>query len=184
MRRRSVYLKSGGLSEESLHRQVAAFLRLALPRGCGVMWMHTPNGGKRPRGEAGKLKAMGAKPGVLDFYFRWRAGVGWIELKSERGRLSDDQRAFITEAEALGDLCMVATTIEAVEGTLRAWLPPGILRATLMPGGSIRVHDLRVACDSSEMPPTPSAAGRAARSVSPGEPWTFADHRTLAEVQS
>lgn len=49
------------LSEESSQRLVADYLDRT-----DLLWCHIPNGGKRTKGEAGKLKAQGCKPGVPD----------------------------------------------------------------------------------------------------------------------
>src|SRR5690348_1196105 len=188
MRHRTAYLRDGSLSEEVIQRAVAQFLRIALPQGCGVMWAHFPMGGKRPYGEAGKLNGMGAKAGVLDLYFRWAGHVGWIELKSERGKLSGEQKAFIAEVTPLGDLTALARSVEEVEGILRGWLPPGTLRATLMPGGGVRrtEPDLRLPTlyerQNDSNTTITATDSRAARPVRFGASWTFPDHRTLADV--
>lgn len=195
MRRRSAYLKSGALSEESLHRQAAAFLRLALPIGCGVIWTHVPNGGKRPRGEAGKLKAMGVRAGFSDLLVIWSEGgtfgpvrIGLVELKSEDGDLTDEQRALFAEAEKIGALTAVCRALEEIEGTLRGWLPPNTLRATLMPGGGFKVHDLRMPARLHRLfaPGSPIDVGVgqavAASPVALGARWAFSDHRTVAEA--
>lgn len=57
---------------------------------------HPANGGKRPKGEAGKMKALGVKTGVPDLLLprpapsgRWR-GLA-LELKGPDGRTSEDQ---------------------------------------------------------------------------------------------
>lgn len=104
--------------EEDLQRacmEWVAFNRAAHPR---LKWMiHVPNGGKRPRGEAGKLKAMGVKKGVLDILLprpsprrRWM-GLA-IELKSSTGRLSEDQVDWL-EVHAEDGWCTgVARTLE------------------------------------------------------------------------
>lgn len=84
------------LSEEDIQRQCISWADLNESRLPALRWMtHIPNGGKRPRGEAGKLKALGTKPGVLDLKMFWPAGgyVGLaIEMKSTDGRLRPEQR--------------------------------------------------------------------------------------------
>ena len=183
---RTAYLKSGNLSEEALHRQGAAFLRLALPPAAGVLWAHIPNGGKRPPGEGGKMKALGARAGMSDLYFGWRSHIlsarqtGWIELKSATGVLSPEQRDFLAEVEGLGDVTAVCRSLAEVEGTLRAWLPANTLRATLMPGGGFMVADLRQPRRS--VGKFDVVGATAARDVSPWQPWPFPDHRSLADA--
>lgn len=50
-----------------------------------LRWLfHIPNGGSRHKAEAGKLKAMGVRPGVPDLFLpikRWKYSGLWIELK-------------------------------------------------------------------------------------------------------
>ena len=36
---------------------------------------HIPNGGKRGKAEAARLKAMGVKPGVSDIFCRYQSGL-------------------------------------------------------------------------------------------------------------
>lgn len=61
-----------------------------------LLWMHTPNGGKRDKVTAAILKRMGVKAGVPDFLIfdppkPWRPGTA-IELKRLKGgKMSDDQ---------------------------------------------------------------------------------------------
>ena len=64
---------------------------------------HPANGGKRPKGEAGKMKALGVKTGVPDLMLpfpspngRWQ-GMG-LELKSPNGKMTDDQRRWLETA--------------------------------------------------------------------------------------
>lgn len=62
-------------------------------------WLfHIPNGGSRHKVEAGKLKAMGVKPGVPDLFLpipkrSWN-GL-FIELKNEKGKSSKEQLKWI-----------------------------------------------------------------------------------------
>lgn len=124
--------------EEALHIAVAQFLRVALPPE--VLFFHVPNGGLRSKATAGKLKAMGARPGVPDFYLHWRDGgtayTAWIELKSATGTLSYGQREFCGEVLMIGDFWATCRSLEEVVAALRAWRLR--LRATLMPGGGFR----------------------------------------------
>lgn len=80
-------------------------------------WMfHSPNGGGRSKAESGILKAMGVKPGVPDFILPFPSEGGYqglaIELKSEIGRLSDDQRAWLRHAYQQGWCVSVVRTLE------------------------------------------------------------------------
>lgn len=116
-----------GNPEEAFHRAVAAYLQWALPPS--VVWMHCPVGGKRPRGEAGKLKAMGTRAGVPDLCIMWRRELTdyayapamlWIELKSSRGSLSQAQHDFIAAVERIGHGVAVCRSLEDVRLALAA----------------------------------------------------------------
>lgn len=102
--------------EEDLHRACFEWTGLMQPRHPILRWMiHVPNGGKRPKGEAGKLKAMGAKKGVPDLILP-RIYRGWSgfasELKSDTGRVSDDQEEWLEAFREDGYLTCVCRSIE------------------------------------------------------------------------
>lgn len=51
--------------EENLHVACLQWVLLEQRSHPILRWLvHVPNGGKRPKGEAGKLKAMGTKPAI------------------------------------------------------------------------------------------------------------------------
>jgi hypothetical protein len=62
-----------------------------------------PNGGKRSKAVAGKLKAEGVRPGVPDICLPVPCGKYhglYIELKAEGGRASDSQRSWMAALAA------------------------------------------------------------------------------------
>lgn len=63
---------------------------------------HIPNGGKRNAREAARFKKMGVKSGVPDLFLpvakKGFHGL-WIEMKSKKGRLSENQIAFLKELD-------------------------------------------------------------------------------------
>ena len=67
-----------------------------------------PNGGKRDKITAARLKAEGVKPGVLDIFLPV-ARLGkhglWIELKAKGGRVSAEQHRWI-DALRREDYCV------------------------------------------------------------------------------
>ena len=66
-----------------------------------------PNGGKRGKITAAKLKLEGVTPGVWDLFVPAR--FLWIEFKrSRQGTLSTEQKAFGTARLSEGYTCMVA----------------------------------------------------------------------------
>lgn len=64
-----------------------------------LKWMyHTPNGGSRNVAEAANLKRMGVKAGVPDLRLPYPAGGFhglYIEMKTDKGRLSAAQREYL-----------------------------------------------------------------------------------------
>lgn len=112
--------------EEDLHRSCFEWADLQTPRHPILHYLvHVPNGGARSKGEAGKLKAMGTKPGIPDFILP-RARGSWrglaLELKSDTGRLSDDQKFWLRGLEAEGYLVSVCRSLEVFEALVRAFL--------------------------------------------------------------
>jgi len=75
------------LTEEQLQELVAAWLDL-----CGVQWCHVPNGGKRHKAVARKMKLAGQKAGVPDvlIFEPWEStafvpGVGGVDRVTTDG---------------------------------------------------------------------------------------------------
>ncbi len=86
---------------------------------------HSPNGGMRPKGEAGKLKAQGTKAGFPDLYLPARcAGYRGLasEVKSPVGRLSADQRKWLRHFHQEGYLVGVCRTLEEFQSLLMSYL--------------------------------------------------------------
>jgi len=64
-----------------------------------------PNGGGRSKAQAGRLRAEGVRPGVLDIFCSFPGGGHhglYIEMKSLTGYPSREQRAWIAESVRLG----------------------------------------------------------------------------------
>ena len=79
-------------SEEQIHCAVADCLRRT---NTSAVWFHPANGGKRNIIEAKKFKRMGVLPGVSDFIL-FKEGIGFaLELKSEKGRPTPEQKDFL-----------------------------------------------------------------------------------------
>ena len=87
---------------------------------------HIPNGGKRGKAEAAKLKRMGVKPGVPDLHLPVAHGgfIGlWIEMKrADGGRVSSEQRAWLAALHAAGHCVAVCEGHEQAIAVLRDYL--------------------------------------------------------------
>jgi hypothetical protein len=71
----------------------------------GVLWYHCPNGGKRNRSEAIRLKREGVKRGVPDVCLCVaRKGYHgfYLELKVDYNKPTEDQEKFLQRLEANG----------------------------------------------------------------------------------
>ena len=104
--------------EEDFQRAVFVWVRQREPTHPQLRWfLHTPNGGARSPGEAGKLKAMGVRPGVADVTCpfpsgHWRGFACELKAPGREKTLSAEQEEFLAMASASGWLCGVATTLD------------------------------------------------------------------------
>ena len=106
-------------SELSIHIAVASHLRFrARP---GLVWWHTPNGEKREKRDAAKLKAMGTLAGLPDFFFLDNGRLFGLELKRNKGRISPEQRAVSAALERNGATCATAFGLDDALAVLEGW---------------------------------------------------------------
>jgi len=118
------------LSEAQLHKAAAQFLAATLPPE--VIWTTIGHGGGgKIRGA--QLKAMGVKRGVPDlllcWWDGWRTRIGWIELKSAKGRASPEQTTFMDCARDLAHDTTVCRSLKELEDILKLWRVPTQLAA-------------------------------------------------------
>ena len=113
--------------EEDIHRQVAAWLDLCLAPE--VVWFHPANGERRGKAAAGKLKAMGVKPGIPDLLFIHAQQTWAIELKRPGEYPSPVQRDVHERMRAAGAMVAVAHSLDEVRAQLAAWGIPTLGRA-------------------------------------------------------
>jgi len=104
----------------------------------GLIYWHTPNGGYRSKSEAAIFKAMGVKAGVSDLLLFHAGRLYCLELKVQGGRLSEEQRAFITDMDHAGAHTALVTGVDAALATLEGW---GLLKADLNMKGILRNLD-------------------------------------------
>lgn len=117
---------SRGNAEEQLHRDCFAWVQDHEAKFPILKRMfHPANGGARSKGEGGKLKAMGVRPGVPDFLLplpngRW-LGLA-IELKASDGVVSSVQSEWLTDFRQVGYLVGVARTLMEFEALVLTFL--------------------------------------------------------------
>lgn len=93
----------------------------------GLFWFHPPNEGRRSPRAGARNKAMGVIKGVPDLVLIWRGQAIGIELKAEKGRQTEDQRAVETAWEAAGGAYFIARGYGEAKQVLDAI---GCLRST------------------------------------------------------
>lgn len=95
--------------EEKLQVQLVEAFRTIVPSHLAVLYA-VPNGGKRGKAEAGRLKAQGVLSGVADLVIMMRGRHVYAEVKTEEDKvrgvertyMSTNQKNFAKQAEALG----------------------------------------------------------------------------------
>jgi len=81
-----------------------------------------PNGGLRSKAEAARLKWTGVVAGVPDLAVVAPGGrVFFLEVKTEAGRLSADQRAVHDRLVALGTPAAIVRSIDEARLAFAAW---------------------------------------------------------------
>lgn len=90
--------------EEHMQESLVAWFGLQYPE-YALLLHHSPNGGKRSAEEGRRFKLMGTRAGFPDLILLMpRHGYAYlcIELKTDKGRQSDTQRAYQHAVEANG----------------------------------------------------------------------------------
>lgn len=115
-------------AEERLQVAIVQFLQLMAHKD--VIWYHVPNGEKRSKRTAGRLKAMGVVPGVPDLAFVLPDGrAAYMELKAPKGRMEPAQRDFREKCLARGIPHAVCADLKTALAVLVEW---GILPKTVL----------------------------------------------------
>jgi len=107
---------SGLMRELQLHFAVADYLRRVLP--AYIPWTHFPSGELRDKRTAAKLKHMGLAKGWPDFIVLTNPVI-FIELKSDKGRMSQSQKDFAVLAQEAGHRYFVARDLPTIESALQ-----------------------------------------------------------------
>jgi hypothetical protein len=104
------------MSEDQLQAQVWDYLSWALADN--AMAFAIPNGGSRNRLEAIKLKRLGTTAGVPDLEILHMGRALFVELKTERGSLSESQKFTIPRIEQAGCPVGVCRSVDEVKAFL------------------------------------------------------------------
>lgn len=104
-------------------REIQVKLVKELRKYCRVPWFAVPNGGKRHIAVATKLKAEGVNPGVPDLVFVIppHGRFAGLELKSEKGVLSEHQMEWRQKLQAACAWWGIAHSFDEAYGILAAW---------------------------------------------------------------
>ena len=114
-RRRTVSI----MREDNIQRLVVSHLQRRAAKG--VLYWHTPNGGKRQISEAAKFKRLGVLPGMPDLLLYRGGELYALELKTEQGRLSDDQKHALAELAKAGAITATAYGLDHALTILEQW---------------------------------------------------------------
>ena len=111
-------------AEDLLTIQLMDYVRRRYPKAVGVFY-HIPNGGFRKITTARLLKRMGVLPGVSDFFCMQPRGEYsglYLELKTEEGRLSEDQKTFLFLAQNCGYMALPVWGEVDAKDVIDMWL--------------------------------------------------------------
>jgi hypothetical protein len=86
-----------------------------------LVWFAVPNGGSRDVREAANMKRQGVTAGVADIILLHDCKFFALELKSETGRLSEAQMAFLAAVNEAGGFAAHAHGLDRAIATLEAW---------------------------------------------------------------
>jgi hypothetical protein len=130
-----------------LHCVVADYLRNQYPT---LLWLHPANGEIRSAKAGARLKRMGVRPGAPDIMIYWEKdhcleGAA-IELKADKGKLSDTQTAFMHQWTAIGGKYALCKSLDEVISHMESWGIPKVSKCpTMYAEGSISLQYVKPA---------------------------------------
>lgn len=113
-------LKSGDISEETIHKTVMQWVR-AHPI-ISPLVLHFPNEGRRTKRFGKLLQDMGMRAGVSDLFIAMQKhefGGAWIELKSSRGYASQFQKDFLQDMSQQNYFTAICWSIDEAINTIK-----------------------------------------------------------------
>lgn len=115
-------------NEESIAQQALIQWWSVACKSCGIpehLLFSIPNGGRRDPLAMVFLKREGLRNGVTDLFLsvprgRWH-GL-YVEMKTETGRVSDDQKSFISDVDSFGYCALVCRSAEEAKAVIDRYL--------------------------------------------------------------
>lgn len=103
--------------------QQACVFYLGILRRIGKLsYFHCPNGGYRSAIEGRVFKSLGVIPGIPDLIILLPKGrIIFIEVKSEKGRISENQKMFHVELERLGHAVYIIRGVDDLKEILTGY---------------------------------------------------------------
>lgn len=117
------------MADREFRTHVAIYdrLLLVLPLKVRRTLLHVPNGEKRTKATAAKLKRMGVRAGAADLLLVWQGRPCWIEIKNDKSSAgaktyqNASQRQFEEDMVAAGALYGVARNSDEAIALCRSW---------------------------------------------------------------
>ena len=108
------------VSEHRLQTMVVDYLSVAARPG--VFALAIPNAGLRSQRMGARMRREGLVAGAADLLIALPAGrVGWLEMKTLKGRQSIEQKGFQQRCLRIGHPYAVAKTFDEAVKVLRLW---------------------------------------------------------------
>lgn len=113
--------------ESDIQKSCVRWFRLVYPN-IGKLLFAVPNGGSRNKIEAAIMKAEGITAGVSDLILLYGNGKYnslCIEMKTETGRLSENQKTWLKLASKNGSKCIVCRSLDSFMKAVTDYLKGG-----------------------------------------------------------
>jgi len=110
----------GRVAEHNIQKAIAKYLLHVELQG-KLIYFAVPNGGDRHIAVAAKIKAEGGRSGIPDLVLISKGKPYFLEVKSARGDLSDNQKSFFKAFDEQGINCALVRSVSDVQEILKIW---------------------------------------------------------------
>lgn len=107
------------LTEERMQSEIMQHFHNTRPETRRCIW-HVPNGGSKSASEGNRFKAMGLVPGMQDIHIFWSGVLHVIELKTQSGTVSPDQKAVHSAHAAQGLITYLVRDVDVAISLMTA----------------------------------------------------------------